>query len=247
MDLVKKGSETAKGGFANEREVAKKFNNWKNDVEAKKWLTLMNYNLERISAVQAAVISGQKTDVQVRITIDSQNKTENLSLKRTKDKANFNQIDKRWVDNYRSLWNFSDNVAEGLKLFTGQVTPDFRTQDKRRALINELPEEFQKAIMDFLKESKDQIISDILKGRGEYAVKWMLVTKYDDITNETTWSLKHIDTVLKYYGEGEVRISPRRSVYIIGRITLQRKGGDGGRETSKMLQFKMKPRDIFNL
>ena len=27
----------------------------------------------------------------------------------------------------------------------------------------------------------------------------------------------------------------------IGRITMQRKGGDGGRETAKMLQFKINP------
>ena len=27
----------------------------------------------------------------------------------------------------------------------------------------------------------------------------------------------------------------------IGRVTMQRKGGDGGRETAKMLQFKINP------
>lgn len=35
-DLVKIGSQTAKNGFKNEKDIAKKFNNWKEDEEAKK-------------------------------------------------------------------------------------------------------------------------------------------------------------------------------------------------------------------
>jgi hypothetical protein len=31
----------------------------------------------------------------------------------------------------------------------------------------------------------------------------------------------------------------------IGRITMQRKGGDGGRDTAKMLQFKINPMTLF--
>ncbi len=33
----------------------------------------------------------------------------------------------------------------------------------------------------------------------------------------------------------------------IGSITMQRKGGDAGRPTSNMLQFKIKPCELFNL
>ena len=35
------GSETAKQGFKNERDIVSKFNNWKNDSEAKSWLITM--------------------------------------------------------------------------------------------------------------------------------------------------------------------------------------------------------------
>lgn len=31
----------------------------------------------------------------------------------------------------------------------------------------------------------------------------------------------------------------------IGKITMQRKGGDNGRETAKMLQFKINPAELF--
>ena len=51
-NLVRIGSETAKGGFANERAIAEKFENWKEDKESKKWLKIMNYNLKKIKKVE---------------------------------------------------------------------------------------------------------------------------------------------------------------------------------------------------
>ena len=58
-----------------------------------------------------------------------------------------------------------------------------------------------------------------------------------------------IQSVLNYYGQGEVIVSPKGSLLIgkTGKITMQRKGGDGGRKTSQMLQFKMNPGDVFDL
>ena len=43
-----------------------------------------------------------------------------------------------------------------------------------------------------------------------------------------------------YDKKGPVEIT-RQGNLKIGRITMQRKGGDGGRETAKMLQFKINP------
>ena len=72
----------------------------------------------------------------------------------------------------------------------------------------------------------------------------MLVTKYNKGKNETTWVLKDINYTMDVFGGGDVVISPRDSLYI-GRITMQRKGGDAGRKTANMLQFKIKPCDLF--
>ena len=47
-DLILKGSETAKNGFKNEKDIAQKFNNWKIDLEAQKWLEIMQYKLDEI-------------------------------------------------------------------------------------------------------------------------------------------------------------------------------------------------------
>lgn len=39
-------------------------------------------------------------------------------------------------------------------------------------------------------------------------------------------------------------MSPRGSI-CIGKVTIQRKGGDNGRETANMLQFKLDPTELF--
>ena len=68
-NLVRIGSETAKGGFANERAIAEKFENWKKDKEAQKWLKIMGYDLKRIKKVEAVVLHGHKTDIQVKVIV----------------------------------------------------------------------------------------------------------------------------------------------------------------------------------
>ena len=50
---------------------------------------------------------------------------------------------------------------------------------------------------------------------------------------------------MNFFAEGAVKITPRGSLKI-GRITMQRKGGDAGRETAKMLQFKINPAKLFD-
>ena len=52
--------------------------------------------------------------------------------------------------------------------------------------------------------------------------------------------------VMNYFNDGEVRLSPRGSL-MIGKITMQRKGGDGGRPSANMLQFKINPAELFDL
>ena len=69
IDLIQLGSQTAKSGFKNEDDVVYKFNNWKNDEDAKKWLIIMGYDINEIEYVKAIKVSGCKTDVQVQVTI----------------------------------------------------------------------------------------------------------------------------------------------------------------------------------
>ena len=52
-----------------------------------------------------------------------------------------------------------------------------------------------------------------------------------------------MSVIINFYGSGKVRITDKGSIKI-GKITMQRKGGDRGRPTANMLQFKINPAEI---
>jgi hypothetical protein len=164
---------------------------------------------------------------------------QNLQVKLVSNKSGFNQIDKRWVETYQELWNIPNNVVKVLKHFTGELEPyEKNTKDKRRMFVDELSKQDQKALFDFLQSNKTLIVNDILKGRGKFAAEWMLVIIKDE--EPIKWVLKSINEVLNFFGNGKIKISPRGSINI-GKITMQRKGGDNGRPSANMLQFKINP------
>lgn len=109
-------------------------------------------------------------------------------------------------------------------------------------LADEFSEKEQNQILKWLNENKSLIVNDILKGRGQFAAEWMLVALRSKTT--TVWILKPMNYCLNYFGNGDVIIT-KKGNFRIGRIGMQRKGGDGGRETAKMLQFKINPAELF--
>ncbi len=252
MDIKQaKGSKTAKDGFKNEDFVIQCFNDWKNNQFAGEWLKEMNYNLEDIEYVQATKVKGSfKADIQVEIRIIIKLKSltdiQNLQVKLVSNPQGFNQIDKRWVKNYAQMWEIPENILKILKCFTGEEEPYIENpRDKRRMFADELKVSDQQYILEFFNQNKTLIVSDILKGRGKFAAEWMLVIlKIGD--EEIKWALKPINFVLNHFGNGDVKITSRGS-FKIGKITVQRKGGDGGRSTANMLQFKINPCEIFDI
>ena len=241
---AKKGSQIARDGFQNEKDVVRKFNNWETDKDAQEWLKIMGYDLDEIEYVIAKILHGYKTDVQAQITIKLKKliDAQNIQVKLVSNPRGFNQIDKRWVDNYVEMWNIPKDVADLLKYFTGEYKP-YKDDviDERRMFLNEFTDEEQSIIVNFFEDNKTLILCDIIKGRGKFAAEWMLVIQK---TSDTKWVLKPINYVLNHYGAGEVAITPRGSLKI-GKVTVQRKGGDGGRNTANMLQFKVNPADLF--
>jgi len=245
-DLIELGSATAKSGFRNEDDIVAKFNNWEKDENAQKWLEIMGYTINKIEKVEAVKLHGYKTDVQVQITIYMKKAiaAENLSVKLVSNPKGFNQVDKRWVDSYVEMWNIPKDIVKILKLFTGEIRPtksDLR--DPRRMFFDKMSENDQRKVVGFFTKNKILIVSDILKGRGKFSAGWMLVVLI--INNESRWILKSINHAMNIFADGEVRITPQGSLKI-GKIGMQRKGGDAGRPTSNMLQFKINPVELFN-
>ena len=248
-DLVKLGSDTAQSGLKNERDFSDNCNNWEKDKTAQKWLEAMKYNIDEIEYVKASKITGSyKADVQVRIQITiklkSQSDIQNLQVKLVSNPQGFNQIDKRWINKYAELWNISNDIIKLLKLFTGEIKSTKKNlKYSKRMLLSEMDENDQKKIINFFEDNKILIVSDILKGRGEFSADWILVIL--KANNESKWILKSINEAMNVFGSGNIRITSQGSLKI-GKIGMQRKGGDGGRDTAKMLQFKINPVELFN-
>jgi hypothetical protein len=235
------GSQTAKNGFKNEKDIVQKFNNWQNDIEAQHWLSLMQYNIEEVEYVKAMVLPKSKADIQVQITVKLKEAidVENIQVKLVSNLKGFNQIDKRWIDKYIEKWEMPLNVSTLLKQYTGEILPTINNpKDKRRTFANEFSKQDQTTLLDWLNDNKSLIVSDILKGRGKFSAEWMLVAQ--KVEDSARWILKPMNYCLNFFGNGKVEISIRRN-FRIGRITMQRKGGDGGRKTAQMLQFKINP------
>lgn len=195
-------------------------------------------------------IKFKKADIQVRVEIfiDDILHVENISLKKANKSAGFNQVDKRPVLAYQQIWGFNDDIAKWLRLFTGDILPQEilskkeldKIKDKRRLFLTEIPENKLQNIIEFFNDNITLIISDILRGRGGLSAEWFLVTRKNN-DNSLEWILKDINTVVNFYVQGGVSLSPRGSLKI-GRATMQRKGGT---PDPTSLQFKINPLNLF--
>ena len=257
---VELGSKTAKGGFQNEDEIRDKFNNWKADADARAWLEAMKHSVVDVTSVSATKPHGEKADVEVTVKSKAgESKTservERISIKLVSSPNGFNQIDKRWVKTYATLWTMPLDVVESLKLFVGETPPRESSRDKRRMYLDELDQKAQQAVVDFFTVNKDEIVSDLLAGDGLHAANWMMVIhRPNSVTRSVSegaagdkpkWVIRSSADAIQFYGDGPVELT-RSGNLKIGRITMQRKGGDNGRETAKMLQFKINPVQLFD-
>ena len=240
---VERGSKTAKAGFQNEDEIRDKFNNWKTDAEARTWLEAMNHQMAEINSVSASKPHGEKADVEVTVKTKSGERVERISIKLVSSPNGFNQIDKRWLKTYASMWKMPPDVVAALKLFVGETPPHESSRDKKRMYLNELDQSAQQAVVDFFTANKDEIVSDLLAGDGIHAAGWMMVTH--KATDKSKWVIRSSTDAIKFYSDGPVELTKAGNLKI-GRITMQRKGGDNGRETAKMLQFKINPVQLFD-
>ncbi len=200
-----KGSQTAKNGFLNEDDIVSKFNNWIFDEDAQKWLLIMEYDFSKIEYMKAVKLSGFKTDVQVQIIIKLKKAidVQNLQVKLVSNPKGFNQIDKRWVDKYVEMWNIPADISTILKRYTGEIKPNVLTpKDKRRMFANEFTEKEQSDILLWLNNNQSLIVSDILKGRGQFAAEWILVAQKTKL--DSRWILKPLNFCLNSFGNDNV-------------------------------------------
>jgi len=268
------GSETGKGGFDNEHNVAEKFSNWRNDKTARKWLNSMGYeptNIKFLKSVRippriseekafelgisndkyAESIKFKKSDIQIRleILVNDILYVENISCKKSNVNAGYNQVDKRSVDTYQNMWGFDDTISKWLKLFTGGFSPKDYLEDE---ILNSLHLQKRMLISEMPESIQEKIITF-------FTNKKMLVLC--DVLKgrgglSADWFLvtrrddKKVDWVLSDINNVIDTFSKGqvrlfpRGSLKIGKITIQRKGGT---PDPTSLQFKINPLELFKV
>jgi hypothetical protein len=242
---VEQGSRIARAGFQNEDRICEAFQNCRTDSEAQAWLAAMSHPVEMITSVSARRLHGKKADVEVRLEDQNGLWSERISVKLVSNPRGFNQVDKRWLATYSELWNMPRDVQESLKLYTGETRPRSPGRSTERMFLTELTLEEQQAVIRYFTEHKHDMISDVLQGNGPGAAEWMLITcESQDVSSHST--LPPIAEIIQHFSSGDVAITAAGNLRI-GRVSMQRKGGDNGRRTANMLQFKINPMELFEL
>lgn len=247
-------SRIAKDGFDNEKEVAEKFTNWRNDKDAQQWLKIMMYDLNDIISVEGIEFGsrGYKADVLVTVAVKIKRKSgdkemtsvEKIQVKLVSNRSGSNQIERKYVDSYKELWHMPDDIADILKHFCGELPPREGCEDTKRMYMNDFTPSERDSLCHFLEDNMVMIISDIIRGRGRFAAEWMLVIHKHQGYH---WKLISINEAINHYvGDHKVEYTSQKGIRL-GKITMQRKGGDNGQKTANQLQFKANPISIFTL
>ncbi len=245
------GIRAAKSGLQAEINIIKLFNNWKLKESSKlisQLCCLEKINISNIQRIQAFKPQGCiKADCVVIITLkNGENIERNISIKKVEGKIGFNQLDKRWSKKYAECLNMPQNILDLFKFFTGENEPAFYKnkpiliKDKRRLLISEFSNLDKKIILKWIENNAENIGQLAFNGSNnpEYPIHYMLLVK-EGINN--IYKLCNIKDVMSLYlGDRKAKISPKGSIYL-GKLTIQRKGGDNGKNTSNMLQIKFNP------
>ncbi|MBX3243343.1 MAG: type II restriction endonuclease [Acidobacteria bacterium] len=237
------GSQTARAGFRNESEIAAKFENFQTDQHAREWLRAIGYDAESVRSIKTEKPHGDKSDVVLLITTESGEKRYGISIKLVSSERGFNQIDKRWLTDYAKMWNMPDDIAEAMKYYVGETPPFKTSRDKRRMFLNEFEHEMRERMVTFFETNKKKIVTSLIKGSGRGSADLFMVAQRSG--KGERWVIKSIDETIAYFAEGDVEMT-RAGNLKIGRISMQRKGGDGGRPTANMLQFKLNPAELFD-
>ena len=245
-------AEIAIGGFKNEDWIASEFNNWICSYWARGWLKTMKYDPDKIEHLCSQTTRKMGFFNKADILVLVEDNVEWISVK--KFTASFNQIDKKWTDTYAKQWKMSEEVTHIFKRYCGE--PKYRPRDllddkqleqisdKRRFNMNELSEVQREQLLDFLNENRKKIVKDVVGGSGKASAKWMLLIEEKDGSPYRS-ALLPIDRVIEHC-IGGAAITDRGNIKL-GQLTIQRKGGDAGKHTAQMLQFKFSPRGLFDI
>jgi hypothetical protein len=233
-------AKAAKKGLDVEKTVAFRFTNYRLDKDVQEWLFQMGFDQGTVTDCNSHTMPLRNIKSDIVVNVNS--KPLYISLKSYKIKAPFNQLERGEVDRYTTQWKLSSTVSEGLKYFCGRFKPyqgiNLRDKKKRRMYMDELDITFRNSILEFFTAQKYQVISELIRGRNQlYPPDFFMVYDY----NNNFARIVPIEDTIRVFALGEVLVTKRGNIQISNSITLQRKGGDKGKDSANQLQFKMNP------
>lgn len=231
------GSDAARGGFKNEVKFANLVNNnssFRNELSR----NLKHFNLINDDISKAKVLKGRsKTDVLLML-----NNADKVGCSIKSAKANFNQLDRRWLENWVKILRMPDSIyKEFVKSLERKIF------DSRDVFIT--PEQ-GRIVIPYLERVKLHILNEIFI-RQETCLRIIVV--YDE--NSDVWEFGNILHAIDLIAKAPINISGKGVLYFGDCVTLQRKGGDGHidsppknsiRHPSNQLQFKVNPITLIN-
>jgi len=96
------------------------------------------------------------------------------------------------------MWNIPVDISAILKRYSGEIKPNIlKPKNKRRMFAYEFSEKEKSDILLWLNNNQSLIITDILKGRGQFAAEWMLVAQ--KTKSDSRWILKPMNFCLFFW------------------------------------------------
>jgi hypothetical protein len=174
----------------------------------------------------------------------------------------YNHVERKYLDFYAQKWSIPKDVYIALKKFVGEVdaqgnaisieelkreaellrTSPGKLSKIRRTLLNRMDHQTIENVKKFFMMNKMKILKDVFI--GDETIKFFIFVKRQG--GLAYYYIVRTEDVINVYSRGDVRITPRGSL-LIGRVELQRKGGDHWTKSgwvdasASQLQFKIKP------
>lgn len=231
--LSYKNSETAKNGYKEENLVCEDL---KNESIIRKFSSILGDNYDECYRIS----NNSKCDIQ------SNNNKLRAQVKKYK-KDQFQQLDRHWIDDLIKKIPELTNISQILKdlfeypiLFNG--THIDKSHTIKKLCISNYSQDILTKFLLLLNKHKGLILNYAFLGSiSEIQPEYLFGVEYNG-SKRTKITLFKIKDIIDYLETLNFKITKRKTVVGLGEdsvMSIQRKGGDGGKKSSNQLQIKI--------
>ncbi len=194
------------------------------------------YPYENTGAKHRAGI--EKPDVVLYVT-EEDKEYAFISLKCCKNfDTAFNQIKRCSLERFRAEFDAPEKIIAILRNYT---------ERKMKLLGNNYTEKELAYLLDFLNKNRRNLLASAFTGQVKKPkANWLLLHQWTvpnwrrDIGRKAVSQLISMKDILKLFDGIEVSYTKRGTITFGAGVTLQRKGGDNGKDSANNLQFKLR-------